>query len=124
MKEKGRGVILILMEELPFEMPALNKGVRRTVFRLNIQRKPVSIIFRGQTVTARINEPSFKRKMELAGYDMTADLMCDIALEVGSNPPQSMKEKVKIGDITYLISDVQADLGNDCYVLTLENLTQ
>lgn len=108
------------MEDLPFEMPDLDRGIRRTIFRLNIARKPSPVIFRGQTVTARVNEPSQKRKMELAGYDMTADLMCDIALEVGANPPQSMKEKVKIGDKSYLISEYQADLGNDCYVLTLQ----
>ena len=107
------------MEDLPFEMPQLDRGIKRTLFRLTIGHKPTKIIFRGQEITARVSEPSQKRKIELAGYEVIADLMCDIALEVGANPPEAEKDRIKIGNITYRISETQSDLGNDCYTLTL-----
>ncbi len=117
----------------PATMPALDACLRRGVFRSHVYRRPVDILFRGEQYTAAQNEPSLQRKMNTAGYTQeTADLEIMLALPDGMARPEcNSTDEVKvyaprsgvIGEArafkTYRITNVQTDIGPDCYQLTL-----
>ncbi len=112
-------------------MPALDACIRRGVFRSHIYRRPVQIKFRGVAYVAAQNEQSFQRKAQLSGFvEGTADLDIMLALQPGTPKPvpNSTDEvevfsKIVSGQVQtsqkYRITNVQADIGSDCYQLTL-----
>lgn len=104
---------------------------RRRIFVGNIHRKPSQILFRNEQYTARVSEPSFQRKMGLAGYtEETADIEIMLALPEGMAKPVALSADgiriydydsagLQTGYTDYRITDVRSDIAPDCYQLTL-----
>ncbi len=115
----------------PATMPALDACVRRGVFRSHIYRRPVDIKFRGIEYVAAKNEQSFQRKAQLSGFtEEQADLDIMLALPVGTAQPVANStdeievfSRIVLGTVRtsqkYRITNVQSDIGPDCYQLTL-----
>lgn len=112
-------------------IPTIPRDTRRRLFVRNIERKPTTATFRNQTTQVRIEEPSMRRRMQIAGYSQeVADRECMIALDTGSRKPAPRDAdddiSVPLADSseTYRIIDVQDDIGSDCYILTLTRRNQ
>lgn len=116
-------------------MPPVDGCIRRGVFLSHIYRRPIDILFRDVEYVAAQNEPSFQRKMNVAGFtDTIADLEIMLALPPFTPRPQpNTTDTVRVFDPIrpgtagrtykdYRITNVQSDIGTDCYQLTLSKL--
>jgi hypothetical protein len=115
------------MESLPFELPTLDRNLRRTHFRFHIMRNPVEVIFRDKKYQASSSEITSMRKAQIAGYtDEVADILLNIALEVGDDDPRALdpRDIVSIDGSKYLIIQTVNDTGLNCYTLTLRKFNQ
>ena len=80
---------------------------------------------------ARVSEPSFQRKIGMAGYtEQTADLEVMLALPSGMAKPEPQSTDsitiyetddngLRTTTTVYRITDVRTDMARDCYQLTL-----
>ena len=115
----------------PATIPPMDGRIRRGVFCATIYRKPTLITFRGEEYMGRVSEPSFQRKIGMAGFtEQTADLELMIALPTGmARPEPQSTDNITVHETddaglrtlstVYRISDVRTDLARDCYQLTL-----
>jgi hypothetical protein len=119
------------MSYMPSTMPALDACLRRGLFRSHIYRRPVDIKLRGVSYVAAQNEQSYQRKATLSAFDdQTADLEIMLALPAGVAAPEANStdeievfSRIVPGTVRtskkYRITNVQSDIGPDCYQLTL-----
>lgn len=112
----------------PASMPPVDGDIRRGVFLSHIFRRPIDILFRGKPMTAAQSEPSAQRKSTLAGFTQEiADIEIMLALPAGTPAPvANSSDGVRVFDRyrcneykDYRITNVQTDIGTDCYQLTL-----
>lgn len=115
----------------PSTIPAIDGRLRRGVFCATIYRKPTLVAFRGEEYMARVSEPSFQRKIGMAGYtEQTADLEVMLALPSGMAKPEPQSTDsitiyetddngLRTTTTVYRITDVRTDMARDCYQLTL-----
>jgi hypothetical protein len=105
---------------------AYKTDVRRMVFLKNIERKPEQIEYRGNTYIARFAELSFERNMQLAAFEGRSDNMeLLLALNSGDAAPEPQKERLKdYKGIHWLITNVRKDIGENCYVCTVNRINK
>ena len=100
-------------------VPVYKSDYRRTHFKNCIAYKPTQIRFRGNDITARLEEPSYSSRLQNYGVDRQINFECMIALEIGDPKPEERKDSITIGNDRYDIENVNADSGPGCYHLEL-----
>jgi hypothetical protein len=102
----------------------IDKDIRSEVFRDFIKLDSEDVSWNGNTYKARFNQPSERRKMQVAGYsNEVLDFECMIYISDNGGTPVSGQTITRLSDGKKfkIIPDVKYDLGNACYTLMLTN---
>jgi hypothetical protein len=100
-------------------IPQYRSDLRRKVFTNQVSYRPIAdAMFRGQPVQLRAEEPSQRRRMEVAGYsEEIADREVMLVLDEHADEPQAQKEYLHFEDREWRIVEARRDAAAGCWML-------